>query len=86
MVRTPKRDELQSYLADSKIGTALHYPIPLHLQQAYVHLGYRKGDLPKSEQASLEVLSLPIFPQIRKEQQQEVVDALLQFENAQVIT
>ena len=86
VVRTPKRDELLSYLADSKIGTALHYPIPLHLQQAYVHLGYRKGDLPKSEQASLEVLSLPIFPQIRKEQQQEVVDALLQFENAQVIT
>ena len=86
VVRTPKRDELQSYLADSKIGTALHYPIPLHLQQAYVHLGYRKGDLPKSEQASLEVLSLPIFPQIRKEQQQEVVDVLLQFENAQVIS
>ena len=84
VVRTPQRDELQSYLAERKIATALHYPIPLHLQPAYAHLGYRKGDLPVSEEAAAEILSLPMFPKIRREQQEQVVKALLQFNSRDV--
>src|SRR5205807_2254093 len=66
VVRAQKRDELQKYLAQKNIGTGLHYPIPLHLQHAYTHLGYRKGDLPVSEEASGNILSLPMFPKIRR--------------------
>jgi dTDP-4-amino-4,6-dideoxygalactose transaminase len=86
VVRTAKRDDLQKFLSERKIGTALHYPIPLHLQPAFVHLGYRKGDLPVTEQLAGEILSLPMFPQIRQEQLKQVAEALLQFEPARALT
>lgn len=73
------RDQLQKHLAEKNIGTGLHYPIPLHLQKGYAHLGYREGDLPVTERLAREVLSLPMYPQIRKEQQEEIVKALLHF-------
>jgi len=86
VVRVAKRDELQKFLSDRKIGTALHYPVPLHLQPAFVHLGDRKGDLPVTEQLSVEILSLPMFPNIRPEQLKQVAQSVLQFEPAQALT
>jgi dTDP-4-amino-4,6-dideoxygalactose transaminase len=76
VVQVSKRDELQQYLSEKKIGTALHYPIPLHLQPAFIHLGYREGDLPVTERLTNEILSLPMFPQIRPDQLEQVVEAL----------
>jgi len=85
VIRTSDRDALQKYFGDMKIGTALHYPIPLHLQAAYVHLGYRKGDLPVSEQLTSEILSLPMFPGLRADQQEKVSSEFQQFRKAQTI-
>jgi dTDP-4-amino-4,6-dideoxygalactose transaminase len=79
VIRTPQRDELQKHLAERNIGTGLHYPIPLHLQKGYAHLGYRTGDFPVSEKVAQKILSLPMHPHLRKEQQEEVTDALHQF-------
>jgi dTDP-4-amino-4,6-dideoxygalactose transaminase len=77
VVRATDRDDLQKYLSELKIGTALHYPIPLHLQPAYVHFGYRKGDLPVTEQLTSEILSLPMFPHILPSQLEYVAEKIL---------
>ncbi len=83
VIRTAQRDALQQHLAAGNIGTGLHYPIPLHLQQGYQGFGYHAGDFPISEKLSREILSLPMYPQILREQQEEVVAALLQFDYSQ---
>jgi dTDP-4-amino-4,6-dideoxygalactose transaminase len=77
VVRTRQRDELQKHLSQKNIGTGLHYPIPLHLQKAYANLGYHQGSFPVTEQIAHEILSLPMFPHIRTEQQEQVADALI---------
>jgi dTDP-4-amino-4,6-dideoxygalactose transaminase len=77
VVRATDRDDLQKYLGELKIGTSLHYPIPLHLQPAYVHFGYRKGDLPITEQLTSEILSLPMFPHILPSQLEYVAEKIL---------
>jgi len=79
VIQVADRDTQQKYLADRKIATALHYPIPLHLQPAYLHFGYREGDLPVTEECTRKILSLPMFPELRREQQEQVVETLLQF-------
>ncbi len=61
------------------IGTGIHYPIPLHLQNAYTALGHKKGDFPVAEQVAAEVLSLPMYPQLRGDQQVRVVSELKKF-------
>lgn len=76
VVRVPDRQELQSSLGAAGIGTGIHYPIPLHLQRAYRGLGYRSGDLPVTERASAEIVSLPMYPQLTQSQQARVVDTL----------
>ena len=86
VIRAHRRDELLKHLSDKGIGAGLHYPIPLYLQPAFIHLGYREGDLPMSERSSREVLSLPMFPQIRIDQQERVIQALLQFYETQIST
>ncbi len=68
VVRTPRRDELMAYLQDKGIGCIIHYPIPIHLQEAYASNGWKQGDFPNAEQASREILSLPIFPTMTDEQ------------------
>jgi len=79
VIRSEERDQLRTYLSKFNIGTGIHYPIPLHLQKAYSRLGYREGDFPVSERAARQVLSLPMYPQIKAEQQREVADRIISF-------
>jgi dTDP-4-amino-4,6-dideoxygalactose transaminase len=76
VVRVENREHVQKGLADAGVGTGIHYPIPLHLQPAYVHLGYREGDFPAAEKAAKEILSLPMYPQLKPEQQRHVAEQL----------
>ena len=76
VVRVPDRQEMQDSLKAADIGTGIHYPVPLHLQQAYRNLGYRSGDLPVTERVSAEIVSLPMYPQLTQAQQTKVVSAM----------
>ena len=79
VVRHSDRKGLQSHLSSRGIGTAIHYPIPLHLQKAYQGLGYKQGDFPVSERVAPQILSLPMFAQLRKDQQELVAEAIADF-------
>jgi dTDP-4-amino-4,6-dideoxygalactose transaminase len=79
VVRTDDRAGLMDHLKKAGIGTGIHYPIPLHLQKAYVSLQYSAGDFPVSEKAAAEIVSLPMFPQLEAEQQARVVEEILRF-------
>ncbi len=78
-IRTEKRDQLREFLKAKGIATAIHYPLPIHLQAAYRELGYTEGDLPRSERASREVLSLPIFPEMENGEVEYVGSAIKEF-------
>src|SRR3989338_506004 len=78
-IRTPRRDELRAFLEKRRIPTAIHYPLPLHLQPALKSLGYKKGDYPEAERAAKEVLSLPMYPELPLAAQKRVVDAIRTF-------
>jgi dTDP-4-amino-4,6-dideoxygalactose transaminase len=79
VVRHPRRDELKRHLEANKVGCALHYPLPLHLQKCYASLGYRAGDFPVAEKAARECLSLPIYPELTDAQQDQVADVIRDF-------
>ncbi len=79
VVRVENRGDLMKHLAAAKIGTGIHYPIPLHLQNAYDSLGYRDGDFPVAEAVAPELLSLPMFPQLEADQQSKVVNEISSF-------
>jgi dTDP-4-amino-4,6-dideoxygalactose transaminase len=79
VVRVRERDALQKHLAKSGIGTGIHYPVPLHLQQAYRSLQYPTGSFPVCERIASEILSLPMFPQLRADQIQRVVEEVASF-------
>jgi dTDP-4-amino-4,6-dideoxygalactose transaminase len=79
VIRTPFRDELQKHLWEAGVGTGIHYPIPVHLQQAYASLGGKKGDFPESERAAEEVLSLPMFSGLQQVQQERVAELVTEF-------
>ena len=74
-----KRDALQAFLKSKGIGTSIYYPLPLHLQPCFSYLGYREGQCPESERAAKEVLSLPIFPELTRDQLDEVVAGVRTF-------
>ncbi|MEO8335793.1 MAG: DegT/DnrJ/EryC1/StrS family aminotransferase [bacterium] len=74
-----RRDALQAFLKERGIGTSIYYPLPLHLQPCFAYLGYKEGQLPESERASKEVLSIPIFPELTRQQLDEVVSGVHAF-------
>ncbi|MBI4543850.1 MAG: DegT/DnrJ/EryC1/StrS family aminotransferase [Gemmatimonadetes bacterium] len=78
-VRVQRRDELKRFLDAHGIGNAVYYPMPLHLQPCFAALGYRAGDLPASEQAAAEVISLPLYPELTRAQLEEVALRVEQF-------
>jgi dTDP-4-amino-4,6-dideoxygalactose transaminase len=79
VIRTRDREQLITQLSKTGIGTGIHYPIPLHLQNAYRSLGYKEGDFPLSEKAAREVVSLPMYPHLSFDQQGRVAQEALQF-------
>lgn len=78
-IRAGRRDELKAHLARRQITTAVYYPVPLHLQPCFSGLGGRRGQFPVAERASSEVLSLPVFPELGQERQEEVCRAIREF-------
>jgi dTDP-4-amino-4,6-dideoxygalactose transaminase len=79
VVRHPRRDELKRHLEAHQVGCALHYPVPLHLQNCYRSLGYHPGDFPVAEKAARECLSLPIYPELTNEQIERVAAVIHDF-------
>lgn len=79
VIRTKNRDELQEYLANKGIGTAIYYPLPLHLQECYKDLGYREGDFPEAEKASKEVIALPMWPELTNEEVDYIIESIREF-------
>jgi dTDP-4-amino-4,6-dideoxygalactose transaminase len=78
-IRALRRDELRAYLADEGIGTGIHYPIPLHLQTAFRQMEFKEGAFPISEKVATEILSLPMYPHLQLDQQQQVVGKVQKF-------
>jgi dTDP-4-amino-4,6-dideoxygalactose transaminase len=79
VVRVQGREALQAALAEAGIGTGIHYPIPLHLQKAYAHLNHKQGDFPVTERVAAEIVSLPMYPQLKESQQDEVGRKIKEF-------
>jgi dTDP-4-amino-4,6-dideoxygalactose transaminase len=79
VIRAKRRDDLREFLAARMVGSEIYYPIPLHMQKALKHLGYKQGDFPEAERAAREVLALPIFPELREDEQVRVVAAVSEF-------
>jgi dTDP-4-amino-4,6-dideoxygalactose transaminase len=79
VIRVRERDALQKHLAKSGVGTGIHYPVPLHLQEAYRNLQYPAGSFPVCERVASEILSLPMYPQLRADQIERVVTEVTAF-------
>jgi len=79
VIRTAERDALQQFLAAHGVDTGIHYPIPIHLQPAFSHLGYRKGDFPVTEDCASKVLSLPMYPELIPEQIDSICNLIARF-------
>jgi len=86
VVRTQFRNELQKYLTDAGIGTGIHYPVPIHLQAAYASRGWKRGDFPNTEAAAEEILSLPMFAGLSRDQQERVVETVSRFAASVVVS
>ncbi|MGC8545021.1 DegT/DnrJ/EryC1/StrS family aminotransferase [Athalassotoga sp.] len=76
VIKTKARDDLREYLTNEGVGTAIYYPIPLHLQKCFSFLGYKNGDFPVAEKLSRESLAIPIFPEIKPDEQEYVANKI----------
>jgi len=79
VIRVPRRDELQAFLKERDVGTAIYYPLSLHQQECFASLGCKKGDFPESERAAAESLALPVYPELTDEQIRYVADTIKEF-------
>jgi dTDP-4-amino-4,6-dideoxygalactose transaminase len=79
VIRTPQRDALREHLMRKEIGTAIYYPLGLHEQTCFAYLGYRAGDFPETERAARETLALPMYPELSRDAQRYVVEAIAEF-------
>ncbi len=79
VVRVPERDRVREHLARLGVGSEVYYPIPLHAQRCFAHIGYKAGDFPESEKAAAEVLALPIFPELRADERERVVAGIASY-------
>jgi dTDP-4-amino-4,6-dideoxygalactose transaminase len=84
VVRVQDRETFQAFMGQGGIGTGIHYPVPLHLQKAYQHMGYTAGDFPVTERVAREIVSLPMFPQMNSAHLDETVKRIKEFVEAQV--
>jgi dTDP-4-amino-4,6-dideoxygalactose transaminase len=78
-IKVKDRDKLRAFLTEKHIGTEIYYPVPLHLQECFKGLGYKKGDFPVSEEAAESVLSIPIYPELTDAQKEYVFDSIAEF-------
>jgi dTDP-4-amino-4,6-dideoxygalactose transaminase len=79
VLRITDRDGLMRHLKDAGIGSAIHYPVPLHMQRAYLSLNYSIGEFPVTESAAAEIVSLPMYPQLILPQQEKVAAEVVKF-------
>lgn len=79
VIRTPQRDALREHLSRKEIGTAIYYPLGLHEQKCFAYLGYRAGDFPETERAARDTLALPMYPELSREAQRYVAEAIAEF-------
>ncbi len=79
VIRVQDRDKLRAFLSERGIGAEIYYPIPLHLQTCFAYLGYTPGSLPEAERASLDVLALPMFPELQEDEQRLVVESIAEY-------
>jgi dTDP-4-amino-4,6-dideoxygalactose transaminase len=79
VIRTPQRDELRAHLAAQGVGTEIYYPVPLHAQRCFAYLEHDPADFPNAQRAAAEVLALPIYPELTREQREYVVRQIAGF-------
>ena len=79
VIRVRQRDKLREFLKERGVGSAVYYPVPLHLQKCFAYLGYTEGDMPEAERAAAEVLALPMFAEMEAEEQRQVVETIAEF-------
>ncbi|MBU1213560.1 MAG: DegT/DnrJ/EryC1/StrS family aminotransferase [Alphaproteobacteria bacterium] len=79
VIHSRHRDQLQEHLKNNGIATGMHYPLPLHLQKCYAHLGFKHGSFPEAERSGAELLSLPMFPELGIDRARQVIDSVLAF-------